>query len=304
MNNPFNKIDEKLNVLRKDYKDIEQDTIDELEDILNSVELTDEPLTTAEKNKLKRYVDRVKEEDFFSDLVLSYITYILSKKVLVPADIVEIKTIVLLDNKYKLYDKINENNFKQFLNIGYNNCLNDIKKTSKIDFDALYNDMITKPINGTVYKDYLNAKLIKDVGQIKRQFQIDVQSNKLKSSNYKKIIQKQNKELIYRTEKNRIIGFIELYAEGLYNQGYIEACKDNKIKKVKFYGINDEVQTKMCHSLDGQEFYVDEINEFKRYSETSGTEIKYKIRGLVQGVNLPPITDNFHWCRSFVVAIT
>ena len=57
----------------------------------------------------------------------------------------------------------------------------------------------------------------------------------------------------------------------------------------------------MCKSLDGQEFFVDEENTFKRYSATEKNLASYKCRGLVQGLNLPPINDHFHWCRSIIM---
>ena len=42
-------------------------------------------------------------------------------------------------------------------------------------------------------------------------------------------------------------------------------------------------------------------NEFKRYSETNGRITKYFCYSLIVGLNCPPINDNFHWCRSYII---
>ena len=71
--------------------------------------------------------------------------------------------------------------------------------------------------------------------------------------------------------------------------------------KVRFCGINDEKQTDMCKSLDNQEFYIHDWNEFWRYSKSNDSIVKYRCYGLVLGLNLPPINDGFHWCRSYII---
>ena len=59
----------------------------------------------------------------------------------------------------------------------------------------------------------------------------------------------------------------------------------------------------MCHSLDGKEFWLDKINKFERYSDSVGKIIEYEVFGLVSGINLPPIDDHTHYCRSTIEVV-
>ena len=70
--------------------------------------------------------------------------------------------------------------------------------------------------------------------------------------------------------------------------------------EVEFVAVEDKVTTKMCYSLNGQRFKVHDWNEFKRYSKANDSIVKYRCYGLVTGLNLPPIDDGFHWCRSSI----
>ena len=60
----------------------------------------------------------------------------------------------------------------------------------------------------------------------------------------------------------------------------------------------------MCNSLNEQEFYINKENIFYRYYGETQKELriqKIKCKGLVLGVNLPPITHHFHYCRSYII---
>lgn len=47
-------------------------------------------------------------------------------------------------------------------------------------------------------------------------------------------------------------------------------------------------------------FYVNDWNKFYRYSDIDGKDVLYTVNGLEQGINLSPINNHFHWCRSTV----
>lgn len=119
-------------------------------------------------------------------------------------------------------------------------------------------------------------------------------------------------------------GAIDMQTIGINNmskvEGYIEAiCKQiNKTKeqikqllknekidiKVRFISVEDDKTTPMCHSLDEQIFSVNKINKFKRYYGTTYKDLKLKTitcKGLVLGLNMPPINHHFHYCRSTLV---
>jgi hypothetical protein len=96
---------------------------------------------------------------------------------------------------------------------------------------------------------------------------------------------------------------MDLQMIGLNNLSKVDGIKsvagDNA--KVRFIGISDERQTQMCKSLDNQEFYIHDWNEFKRYSKTNDSIVKCRCFGLVIGLNCPPIDDGFHFCRSYIM---
>lgn len=82
-------------------------------------------------------------------------------------------------------------------------------------------------------------------------------------------------------------------SEGIYSFDDKARCK--------FVSVNDEKRTRMCESLEGQEFYVHDWNEFYRYSKINDGIVKYRCYGLIIGLNCPPIIDNLHFCRSSIV---
>ena len=47
-------------------------------------------------------------------------------------------------------------------------------------------------------------------------------------------------------------------------------------------------------------FYVNDWNRFYRYSDIDKKDVLYTVKGLETGINLPPIDNHFHWCRSTI----
>ena len=73
------------------------------------------------------------------------------------------------------------------------------------------------------------------------------------------------------------------------------------ITMVQFIAVMDSKTTDMCSSLNGQIFDINGINKFKRYSSAYGGIVQYEVKGLELGINLPPITDHIHHCRSTII---
>lgn len=131
--------------------------------------------------------------------------------------------------------------------------------------------------------------------QIYKQVILNIQQQKeleIASSEFQNIIKRQNNQRL-NINGNKISGAMDLQMIGLNNLAKVEGiksvAKDNA--KVRFIGISDERQTKMCQSLDNQEFYIHDWNEFKRYSKTNDSIVKRRCFGLVIGLNCPPIDD-------------
>lgn len=68
-----------------------------------------------------------------------------------------------------------------------------------------------------------------------------------------------------------------------------------------FRAVLDDRTTKMCKSLDRQVFNVHDSNTFTRWSDSDEAMRTYTCEGLVLGLNLPPINNHFHFCRSTVI---
>lgn len=157
--------------------------------------------------------------------------------------------------------------------------------------------------NGYVWNEYIEAIIKYNADQIYRQATIDLQQQKeldITNDIYQNLIKRQQNSKL-NINGDKISGDIDLTLIGINNQAKVEGIYsfDDKAK-VKFIGISDEKQTDMCKSLDGQEFYIHDWNEFERYSKSNDCIKKYRCYGLVTGLNLPPINDGFHWCRSTI----
>lgn len=178
------------------------------------------------------------------------------------------------------------------------------KKSVSILGMAMFLALLEQPsYNGLNWEQYIENLIKYNSSQIYRQAIMNVQQGKelnIDSQEFQKIINNQQKQKI-NIKDNKISGAADLQMIALNNKAKVEGMYllDHSAK-VKFVAVQDNKTTKMCDSLDGQIFNVHGWNEFYRYSDTNKTNIKVKCFGLVYGLNLPPVDDNFHWCRSTI----
>lgn len=156
---------------------------------------------------------------------------------------------------------------------------------------------------GYIWNQYVEVITKYNADQIYRQATIDIQQQKeldITNDTYQNIIKRQGNSKL-NVNGDKISGDIDLTLIGINNQAKIQGIYsfDDKAK-VRFVSVEDEVTTKMCHSLNNQEFYIHDWNEFYRYSKSNDSIVKYRCYGLILGLNLPPINDGFHWCRSYI----
>ena len=121
----------------------------------------------------------------------------------------------------------------------------------------------------------------------------DLELNETRTS---QVIEKQLHRLIYVND-DKYSGCIENISRQVGNLAYIDPFPN---QKVKFIAEMDDRTTKMCMSLNDQIFNTKDKNIFYRYSDEAKTKIRYEIDGLELGINMPPIMDHFHWCRSIL----
>jgi len=106
---------------------------------------------------------------------------------------------------------------------------------------------------------------------------------------------------------DKISGAVDNELVGLCNQAKIKGIeKEDSNAQVRFIAVTDSNSTAMCQSMNNKLFYINKLNEFYRmYGETKNDLRNYKIRakGLVLGINLPPISHFWHWCRSTIIYV-
>lgn len=186
--------------------------------------------------------------------------------------------------------------------------VNKKKKPSIIPM-ALFLALLDQPnYSGFNWKKYIEATIQYNAQQIYKQAILNMQQQKgleIDSNEFQIIINRQNNQKL-NINNDKISGAADLQMIGLNNlakvEGIKEVTEDNS--KVRFIAVEDDKTTLMCNSLNNQEFYINKENVFDRYYGENQKELKLqKIRckGLVLGLNLPPIQHHFHFCRSTIV---
>lgn len=192
---------------------------------------------------------------------------------------------------------------------GQNEALKAKKIKAKMSVipDAIFLALLDMQLyNGFTYNQNVQVTLQYNVQQLYKQALINIQQQKeleIENNEFQKILnQQQNTKLHINGDK--ISGATDATLIGLNNLAKIEGIKEiDSNAQVRFIAIIDGNETDMCHSLDGQVFYIDKENVFDRYYGETQKDLRIqriKCKGLVVGLNLPPISHHFHWCRSTI----
>lgn len=173
---------------------------------------------------------------------------------------------------------------------------------------ALFLAMLEESLyNGYTYEQNIQATIMYNAQQMYKQVVLNTQQNKelkIDSDEFQRIIKQQNNQKL-NINGDKISGSMDLTMIGLNNMAKVEGIKEiaEDDSKVKFIAVEDNKTTLMCDSLNNQEFYINKENEFDRYYGETSNELRVqriKCKGLVVGLNLPPISHHFHWCRSTI----
>lgn len=151
------------------------------------------------------------------------------------------------------------------------------------------------------YKDYLSLLTMAASDEMYSSFLGFVnQDIEIDEDDLSKLINKQQNRVISIKEKDgdySFSGVLENMTKTVGNKAYIEPFPN---EQCKFVAELDSHTTKMCLSLNDQVFNTKDKNIFYRYSDVLKNKKRYEIDGLIEGINLPPIVDHFHWCRSTI----
>ena len=301
--------DEKMKELHKLYKRISKQTQNEIQSIFNGIDFTFDDLYSYTKNK--KMID-AKIEEWDDKGLLNGDFGKLARKIKSRTKVKNNEVLELLiygayiEEQSKLQDKeleIIKSDVSYYYEQGQKE-VNKKRKSLEIPM-ALFLMLLDRPIiRGYLWKEYLQATIKYNADLIYRQAVIDIQQQKqlkIDSDVYQTLITRQQKAKLNINE-NKISGSVDKGLITLNNQAKIEGITSvDENAKVKFIAVEDNRTTKMCRSLNGQIFNAHDWNKFERYSDTNKSIRKYRCYGLVTGLNLPPIDDHFHWCRSTIV---
>lgn len=298
------------------YKNKQQELIDKIQDIFN-IEITDvnKRITNNDLSKFKRYLENNKENIKDNN----YIAYMINKyknKVIVKyKDMLKLMLLV----EYGLFEEnIKQDQIDTLTQIGSMSYETATKMCEDKGFekedsgwawhDAAIIAMLLTPLNtGLTFEEQNNTTAIYNAEEIYKKAIVDIEQNKKPNVNnkeYQLIFQKQQKREINKKKDNKQLdkfsGLIDNQSTFVINQVMVEVFKAFGVDMVEFKALTDDKSTIMCQTLKGQKFYVDKMNVYDRYSQADDRNVVYHSQGLVLGENLPPINNNFHWCRSWI----
>ena len=306
----WNKIDKELQKHLKEYQKINKRTQDKIQSVLNDIDYTfndlNQYMTQKEKDKLKRVVEEWDEKG----LLVGYFGYVVSEilnqskitrhsalKLLIWACFIEERSI-LSEKERELFLKVSKEVYEQ--------GVNDLKVNNPFSINwgivALW--LMIPNIKGDLWNDYVEAMALTNAEAIEKQTIINMQQNKTLNVDdevYQRLLKKQQNYYL-SINKDKYSGALDSQVVELVNMSYLKASENVKDKtlKARFIAEVDEKTTMMCKGMNGMLFNVNDWNEFYRYSAMDGKDVHYKVYGLEKGVNLPPINNHFHYCRSTI----
>lgn len=261
------------------------------------------------KNRINTYIESWKEKGLLKGQ-FGLLAHNIYKRIKVKnSEILELLIYSIYIEEQSNIEKEEKEIFKEDINYYYEEGQKEVNNKNKASIitDALFLYLLSQAgVTGLNFEQWIELTLKYNADHIYKQVVIDIQQQKepnIESSIYQNIIQKQeNTRLSINGDK--VSGGIEQFLIGWNNQAKLEGIlKLDSEPIVKFISVNDDRRTQMCASLDGQYFKVHNWNEFKRYSEANGRMTKYKCYGLVIGLNMPPINDHYHFCRSTFIYV-
>lgn len=305
----------KMLELKKIYNRISKQTQNKLQDIFDSFNIDFEHLYNIADNKTKKKINTYIEEWKDKGLLIGYFGMLANsiyKRIRVKNS--EILELLIYGAYIEEQNKLDEYENKVMyddINYYYQEGQKEVNKTirKKKPISIIDMALFLYLLEQANLQQYIQMTIQYNAQQIYKQTIINVQQQKeleIENNEFQNILNRQQNTKLC-INNNKISGFMDTQIIGLNNQAKLEGIKevDNNVDaKVKFVSIIDGKETDMCNSLNGQEFYINKENIFYRYYGETQKELrmqKIKCKGLVLGLNLPPITHHFHYCRSYII---
>lgn len=125
-----------------------------------------------------------------------------------------------------------------------------------------------------------------------------LKNREITDADLRELLTKQARRLVYIHDGAESGIYVDIFRD-LWHEVYIRPYKEEN-PQVRFIAEVDKVTTPMCLSMANALFYTNDYNDFWRYTDDTKGLSHFRVFGLVQGVNLPPISNHFHWCRSTI----
>lgn len=303
----WNSIDKYLKKYVNEYNKLNTKMKDKLQDIFNSfdIEYSDinKPISKAKKDRLDRFINKLKEKGLLTGYFGYQARLLLNKKNVTYAEMLEIMIQGTYIEENKELDEINNDLFYKVCETSYNQGLEEINgKTSNLFNSSKLALLLSIPILGMTISQYMESLALANANELYKQTLINKQLGKdlnIDNRAYSDLFKKQRNRIV-DINSDKLSGGIVNITNNLSNSAFLEAGKDNNVKQCRFIAELDKRTTDMCKSMDNMLFNIDDWNKFYRYSAVDGRDVLYTVKGLEVGINLPPITNHFHWCRSTI----
>lgn len=309
--------DSKMRELKKIYLKTSKQTQNRIQEVIDTFGFTNETIfnmaDTKTKNRVNSYIEEWKDKGLLTGYFGMLANNIYRRTRVKNNEVLELLIYGAYIEEQSKLEQTELNIFKEEASYYYQQGQEEVKPAIKdkkivsVIPDAIFLALLDTPnVKGWTYNQYIQTILRYNAEQIYRQYIIDLQQQKksdISNDIYQNIINKQqNNKLCINA--NKISGEVDLTLIGINNMAKAEgiASVDNNAKVIFLANI-DGNETEMCHSLNNQEFYINKENEFNRYYGETQKDLtirRVKCKGLVLGLNLPPISHHFHYCRSMI----
>lgn len=289
-------------LITAEYRDIGDDVIQ----IADELKLDPSKLDKKVPNNIRRKVEKRMSDWKREGIFRGYLEFLGKSLTHTFRDVLFILIFGCYLMHMKKIERIANDVFKVSAVSAYGQALQELPEEKKTGYtikkitNKTVEKMVTVPILDLNFHDYLQGESLTQADEMKNfVLTITMQAQDLDEEVMRtRIVKQRNRILLVREDK--FSGTLNDTARVVANNAYIANFMNIPKLQVRFIAEMDEKTTKMCRSLDLQLFYINDWNHFERYSETHKKHIRIDLFGLMRGVNLPPITDHFHWCRSTI----
>ena len=311
--------DKKMKELKQLYSKTSKQTQNRLQEIIDTFKFDFDTLyniaDTKTKKRVNTYIEEWKDKGLLTGYFGTLAKNIYSRARVKNSEILELLIYgAYIEEQSKLQEQelnIMYDDVNYYYEQGQQEVNNTLPKKERKPINilewALFLALLNEPnVKGYVFEQYIQATIQFNAQQICRQMTIDLQQQKqpdMTNDIYQNLIKRQNNSKL-NINGDKISGDIDAQLIGVNNLAKVEGIKEvDNNAQIRFMAVIDGKETDMCHSLDGQLFYINKENEFDRYYGETQKDLRIeriKCFGLVVGLNLPPISHHFHWCRSTI----